>query len=153
MPGGRRTFRAEIREGRGGGTFVEIPFDVKAVWGAGRVKVRATFDGEPYRGSVAPMGGVHVVGLLKGIREKLGKEAGDTVKVTVEPDAAPRTVSVPKDLAAALRRDAKARKTFDALAYTYRKELVAALEGAKKSETRERRLAAALKKLGRGEKP
>jgi hypothetical protein len=153
MAAGRKSFRAKIREGRGGGTFVEIPFDVKEAWGAGRVKVKATFDGEPYVGSVASMGGAHVLGVLKGIRAKLGKSVGDTVKVTVEPDTAPRTVAVPKDLAAALRRSVGAKRAFDALAYTYRKELVRALEGAKKPETRERRLAAAVKKLERGERP
>jgi hypothetical protein len=29
------------------GVYVEIPFDVKATFGKGRVKVHATFNGEP----------------------------------------------------------------------------------------------------------
>jgi hypothetical protein len=37
------------------GAYVEFPFDVKAEFGKGRVKVRATFDGEPYDGSIVNM--------------------------------------------------------------------------------------------------
>lgn len=149
----RKTFQAKIREGRAGGAWVEVPFDVRAAWGAARAKVKATFDGEPYRGTVATMGGAYVLGVVKAIRAKIGKTAGDTVKVTLEPDAEPRTVEVPADLAAAIGRNAKARRTFETLAFTYRKEIVRSLESAKKPETRARRLAAAVRKLERGEKP
>ena len=42
-------FEAEIRQVPGiDGAYVEIPFDVKAEFGKGRVPVTATFDGEPY---------------------------------------------------------------------------------------------------------
>ncbi|WP_312642196.1 DUF1905 domain-containing protein [Hydrogenoanaerobacterium sp.] len=67
------------------GAYVEIPFDVKAVFGKGRVKVHATFDGEPYDGSIVRMGTpCHIIGIRKEIRTKIGKQAGDTVLVTVE---------------------------------------------------------------------
>jgi len=67
------------------GAYVEIPFDVKAVVGKGRVKVHATFDGEPYDGSLVRMGTpCHIIGIRKDIRAKIGKQAGDTVHVTVE---------------------------------------------------------------------
>lgn len=36
--------------------YIEIPFDVKQEFGRGRVAVHATFDGEPYQGSVVRMG-------------------------------------------------------------------------------------------------
>jgi hypothetical protein len=52
-------FEATIEQGRGGGAFVAVPFDVEEVSGTkGRVPVVATFDGEVYRGSIAPMGGI-----------------------------------------------------------------------------------------------
>ena len=38
------------------GAYVEIPFDVKAEFGRGRVPVRATFDGVAYEGSLVRMG-------------------------------------------------------------------------------------------------
>ena len=34
------------------GAYVEFPYDVRAEFGKGRVKVRATFDGQPYDGSL-----------------------------------------------------------------------------------------------------
>ena len=66
--------------------YVEIPFDVKAVYGSGRVAVHATFDGEPYDGSIVKMGTpTYIIGIRKDIRAKIGKQPGDTVSVTIEP--------------------------------------------------------------------
>jgi len=67
------------------GAYVEIPMDVKAVFGKGRVPVNATFDGVSYRGSLMKMGTpCHILGILKDIRKQIGKQAGDTVHVTIE---------------------------------------------------------------------
>ena len=64
--------------------YVEIPFDVKAAFGRGRVAVRAEFDGEPYDGQLVRMGTPgHIIGIRKGIREKIGRQPGDTVHVTI----------------------------------------------------------------------
>ncbi len=35
---------------------VEFPYDLKAEFDRGRIKVHATFDGEPYDGSIVNMG-------------------------------------------------------------------------------------------------
>lgn len=138
----RKSFTATIEEGRGGGALVPIPFDVRATYGTGgQVKVKATFDGEAYRGSIAPIGGGrHVLGISKAIRAAIGKDVGDRVKVVVELDTQPRTVEVPKDLAAALKGSRAARERFDKLSFTHRKEYVRWIEEAKKQETRERRV-------------
>jgi len=65
--------------------YIEIPFDVKAEFGKGRVKVHATFDGEQYDGSVVKMGTpCHIIGIRKDIRAKIGKQPGDTIKVTLK---------------------------------------------------------------------
>jgi hypothetical protein len=73
-----------------GGAFVPFPYDIRAEFGKGRVKVCATFDGVPYEGSVVNMGVknadgsvCYVIGILKEIREKIGKQPGDTVRVTI----------------------------------------------------------------------
>ena len=64
--------------------YVEIPFDVKAEFGRGRVAVRATFDGEEYDGQLVKMGTkCHIIGVRKDIRAKIGKAPGDTVRVTL----------------------------------------------------------------------
>jgi hypothetical protein len=66
------------------GAYIEIPFDVKAEFGKGRVPVSATFDGIPYDGSLVKMGTpCHILGIRKDIRAKIGKQAGDRVKVTL----------------------------------------------------------------------
>jgi hypothetical protein len=141
-----KTFTAEIREGRGGGAFVEVPFDVKAAFGSPRPKVSVTFDGEPYRGTITSMGGVSLIGILKDIRQKIGKDIGDNVRVTVEADAEPRAVAVPGDVRAALRK-ARLEAAFETLSYTHRKEHINAIEEAKRPETRARRIAKMLDAL------
>lgn len=66
------------------GAYVEIPFDVKEVFGKGRVPVNATFDGVAYQGSIVRMGTpCHILGLRKEIRAQIKKQPGDTVHVTV----------------------------------------------------------------------
>jgi len=73
-----------------GGAYVPFPYDVRVEFGKGRAKIHATFDGEPYDGSVVNMGVknpdgsiCYVIGILKEIRAKIGKQPGDTVRVTV----------------------------------------------------------------------
>ncbi len=78
-------FEAEIRKVPDiDGAYVEFPFDVRAEFGKGRVKVHATFDGHPYDGSLVVMGTpCHIIGLRKDIRQAIGKQPGDMVKVTI----------------------------------------------------------------------
>jgi len=67
------------------GAYVEIPFDVRTEFGKGRVFVHATFDGEPYDGSVVRMGTpCHILGIRKEIRAKISKQPGDVVRVTIK---------------------------------------------------------------------
>lgn len=144
----KHRFTATIEAGRGGGAWVEIPFDVKEAFGAARPKIKATFDGVPYRGSLAPMGGgVHALGILKAIRETLDKGVGDTVKVIVEADTEPRTVTVPEELRAELRKNPKAKARYEELSYTHRKEYASWVAEAKREETRLRRAAQAVEKI------
>ncbi len=67
------------------GAYVEIPFDVKATFGKGRVPVNATFDCVPYQGSLVKMRTpCHIIGIRKDIRRQIGKQPGDRVHVTIE---------------------------------------------------------------------
>ena len=75
----------------GGGAYVPFPYDIRAEFGKGRVKVKATFDGEPYEGSIVNMGVknpdgsvCYIIGILKDIRAKIGKQPGDMVHVTIK---------------------------------------------------------------------
>jgi hypothetical protein len=144
-----QSFDATIEEGRGGGALVVVPAEVvTALGGKGRIPVRATFDGVDYRGSVVSMGGQKVIGLLKAIREQLGKGPGDAVTVTLALDAEDRSVEVPDDLAAALA-DAGLGDTFAALSYSHQRENVQSVLDAKKPETRARRLAQVVERVAR----
>ena len=73
-----------------GGAYVIFPYDIREEFGKGRVKVHATFDGEPYDGSVVNMGVknpdgsiCYIIGIRKDIRAKIGKQPGDMVRVTI----------------------------------------------------------------------
>ncbi len=79
-------FEAVIKKVPGiDGAYVEVPFDVKKEFGKGRVPVTATFNGVPYEGSLVKMKTpCHIIGIRKEIREKIGKQPGDTIKVTLK---------------------------------------------------------------------
>ena len=121
-------------------TGITIPFDVEKAFGAKRVPVKAVVNGAEYRGSIVRMGGRYMLGIPKAFREKAGIKAGDNIVVTLEKDETERTVTVPSDLAAALKKDKALKAAWDKLSYTIRKENARALEEAKQAETRSRRL-------------
>ena len=115
--------------------------------GAKRFPVVATVNSNTWRTSVARMGGEFLIGLSREVRQGAGVEAGDLVDVAVELDAAPRDVEVPETLAEALATDPKAKATFDAMAFTHRKEYARWVAEAKREETRQRRVQQALEMI------
>ena len=73
------------------GAYISFPYDLREEFGKGRVPVHATFDGEPYDGSIVNMGVknqdgsvCYIIGLRKDIRAKIGKQVGDIVRVTLQ---------------------------------------------------------------------
>ena len=65
--------------------YVEVPFDIKEIFGKGRLLVHATFDGEPYDGQIVKMETpFYIIGIRKDIRKKIGKTFGDVVHVKFE---------------------------------------------------------------------
>ena len=65
--------------------YVEIPYDIKALSGKGRLLVHAMFDGVPYSGQVVKMGTpCYIIGLTKQIRKQINKSFGDTVHVVLK---------------------------------------------------------------------
>ena len=65
--------------------YVEVPCDIKALFGKGRLLVHATFDGVAYDGQVVKMGTpCFIIGITKAIRKQIGKNFGDTVRVTLK---------------------------------------------------------------------
>ena len=74
-----------------GGAYVIFPWNIREIFGKGRVKVHAEFDGIPYDGSIVNMGVkdtqgnvCYIIGVLKSIREQLKKGDGDSIHVVIE---------------------------------------------------------------------
>lgn len=133
----------------GGSTtgFVVPEAVVEALAGGRRPKVAATVNEYTWRTSIASMGGRFLLGASAAVREAAGIAAGQTHTVTVELDAAPRTVEVPEDLAAALAADPDAAAAWARLSYSHQRQHAEAVAAAKAPETRARRIAATLAKL------
>ncbi|MCC7389031.1 MAG: DUF1905 domain-containing protein [Phycisphaerales bacterium] len=136
-----KTFDAEVvRDHKTGGCGIALPFDPKAVFGKTRVPVVATLRGYSYRTTTFLMGGACFIPLAKKHRDGAGVEAGERVRVRLQVDDMPREVEAPADLLAALRQVKGALAAWEALSYTHKREHVQAIEGAKKPETRARRI-------------
>lgn len=145
------TFTATIQNAGGGGGFVEIPFDVEEAFGSKRPKIKALIEGVPYRGLLVRMGGPnHMLIILKGIREQIGKTFGDEVKISVEVDVEERMVTVPAELKRIFKSDKAVKSAFEKLSYTHQKEYVKWIEDAKKDETRQSRIVKTLEMLKKG---
>ena len=109
-------FRTKILQSGKTTTGIEVPAKVVAALGSSkRPPVRATINGFTYRSTVAVMGGKFMLGVSNEVRANAGVAAGDTVDIDLELDTEAREVPIPPDFAAALARNAKAKKFFEGL--------------------------------------
>ena len=125
-----------------------LPPEVLGALGAGsRMRVKGSLNGVDFSSSTMGMGGGRVcLGLHKATRQAAAVEIGDDVDVTVERDTTPREITVPDDLDAALRR-ASVQDAFERLSFTHRREYVDWVTGAKRDETRARRIEQTVERL------
>lgn len=146
-------FRATLELHGKTATGIEVPSSVVEALGAGqRPPVLVTLGSYTYRTTVARMGGRFLVGVNAEHRAAAGVAAGDVLDVEIVTDTAPREVTVPDDLAAALAADNAANAAFGALSYTHRKEWVRWVEDAKKPETRATRVTKTVESLREGKR-
>lgn len=129
------------------------PFDVAAVFERkGRVPVKGTINGFPFRSSLMNMGDGHMMAVNAQLRAGARCKAGDTVAVLMELDQDKRKVEVPAYLKKIVEGDPKAREFWSQLSFTHQKEYVREIESAKRIETREKRIAAMMDALRKGQR-
>lgn len=145
-------FDGTLEAGRGGGAFVEIPAGALAALGGGkRFRVTGSLNGVAFESSTMAIGEGRVcLGVHKATREAAGVGVGETVHLEVSRAERERVVSVPQELEAALAGDPEARAAFERLSFTHRREYAEWVGGAKRAETRGRRLARAIEMLREG---
>jgi hypothetical protein len=148
---GEQRFRGVLAEAdRGGGRWVEVPFDARAAFGEARPPVRGTVNGVPLRSRLAVYGGRTYLGLTKELRTTAAIELGDELEVVLCRDETPREVQLPPELEAALRAAADADDCFAQRAFTHRREYAQWVGAAKQAQTRERRAQRAVEMLRDG---
>ena len=131
----------------GGMCAIPISFDPKAVFGQVRAPVKVTINGYTFRSTIARMSGTTFIPLRKSNREAAAVAGGDRVQVRIASDDELRIVEVPEDLAKALKARPGLWKRWGTLSYTTRRECVESVLGAKKQETRERRIARVIERV------
>jgi hypothetical protein len=116
----------------------DLPFDAKTVWGRARIPVKVTIKGHTWRSTVANMRGCQFIVVNRAARAGAGVKAGDRVTVTLEPDPEKRDVAIPPALKRAL--GAKLTAKLQGMSFTHKKEYVQWFAGAKRDDTRARRV-------------
>ena len=143
-------FRTKILAAGKTAAAIEVPAKVVAALGSSkRPPVRATINGYTYRSTVAVMGGKFMLGVSNEVRKNAGVEAGQTVDIDLELDTQAREVELPADFAAALARDAKAKKFFEGLSYSAKLRLVTPIN-VKNPDVRKERIAKTVAGLREG---
>jgi hypothetical protein len=135
-----RKFKAKL-EKMGSWTVVKIPFDAKKTFGsAGYIRVKGMIDHLPLKISLMPMGnGVYCFPVKLEMRKAMGKVAGDTISVCLEKDNEKPVLEIPHELKEAFKASKEAKKMFDSLSPSMKKEHCRYIAEGKKKETREKR--------------
>ena len=141
-----RTIEVSIT-GDDGMCAIPVTFDPKGVFGKVRAPVKVTVNGYTFRSTIARMNGHTFIPFRKSNRQAAAVSGGDRVKVRIAADSDERTVDVPADLAKAIRAKSGLWNRWGELSYTHRRESVESVLGAKKPETRERRIARIVESL------
>jgi hypothetical protein len=122
-------------------TIVRIPFDVARIWGKrGQLRVKGEINGFAFRTSLFPTGqGSHILMVNKKMQTGGKAAPGTKAKFRLEPDTAPREVSIPPELLGILRQSKALQKYFDSLNYSNRYQIAVWVAEGKLAETRRRR--------------
>ncbi len=138
----RIEFEGEFYKGPQGGIYIDFPFDVNESFGrTGVIRTKVWFDGLFYRLSLLPRSdGANYYHIRKEIREALGKNEGDLLKVIVEPDHDPPQVELPEYLQWLLDDDPGMKNIFMKLSWSLKKQLVEYVEQPKTNDAKVNRV-------------
>ena len=125
--------------------FIPVPFDPKPLFGKVRAPVRVSLNGYTYRSTIAAMGGTTCIPLRRSNREAARLEGGETLDVVIALDTEKRVVTPPRELVKALKATPPAWDRWRELSFSHQREYVEAITEARKSETRARRIAEAVR--------
>ncbi len=146
-------FEAELELAGKTATGITVPPEVVESLNAGkRVPVVVTIKRHSYRTTIAPYNGRYLIPVRAENREAAGITAGERITVGLAVDTAPREVSVPADLAKAMKASAAARDFFASLSFSNQRGYVQWIEDAKKDETRAARVIKSIESLEAGKK-
>lgn len=142
------TFTTVLLQAGKTATGIQIPPAIIDKLGAGKKPpVKVTINGFTYRSTVAVMGGAFMVGVNAENRAGAGVKGGDKIKVTLQLDTEPREVEVPDFFKKMLDKNPTAKKKFETLSYSKKKELIVPITEAKTEETKQKRIDKALNAL------
>lgn len=145
------SFDAIIQK-EGSFTFIAIPFSPREVWGAKpRYHVTGTVNGVPVRGTLGVLGQDYFLRLGTAWMRDSGTEIGSNVIVQLSLEG-PHENNVAPDIAKALSGNEKAKAFFEGLPTFYRKNFIRWIEGAKREETRIKRINEMMKLLEEGKR-
>jgi len=152
VPEKKLRFKVKLEGEQGStATWMNAPFDVQETFGTkGRVPVRGTMNGFPFRSALMPMGGCHGMAVNRALPEGAKAQAGDLVDVVLQRDSEERTVEVLKELAKEPARNKQAHKRWQKLSFTHQKEMALSITAAKQDETKQRRLLKVIHVLNHG---
>jgi hypothetical protein len=134
-------FQAILERSGKTATGIQVPEELLEQLGSSkRPAVRVTIRGYTYRTTVGVMGGRYMLPVSAEHRSGAGITAGEQVDVQLELDTEPRELEVPTDFADALNASPEAKQFFEGLSYSNKRRFLLNIEGAKTSETRQRRI-------------
>jgi uncharacterized protein YdeI (YjbR/CyaY-like superfamily) len=146
-----QSFEAILERGAGRLNWViaRIPFDVSRVWGSrAMLRVKGSINGFAFRTSLFPTGdGHHVMLVNKKMQAGAKTGVGAAARFVLEPDSAPRRVTMPVELERALSEVRTLRRWYDQLNGSTRKYTAAWVAEVKSPESRERRAAQLAERL------
>jgi hypothetical protein len=144
-------FRTTLQQNGKTAMGFEVPPDAVEALGAGkRPPVTVTINGYTYRNTVAVMGGAYMIGVSSEHRGPAKVTGGEEIEVELTLDTAPREVTVPPELQAALDADPAARATFEKLSYSNKSWHALQVTGTNNPETRARRVEKSIAALREG---